>query len=253
MIHCNFRHAAYDCFHHTRKGGQLSHTSSEDGRRDDVPQGPAHIEPGSSNNAGLSQVDVSLMVYGCAALYLPAALYAAASFALTMAAFPAAPPSMAAAVAPLLQVVLGWFSQLAAAHHAMLNFCIACAFLPFLRSRIPRYARDHLLESNFMASLSLDLFPIFLHYAVVGRPLHFVTLALSLAMAALALFSAVNVLRINMQDPRDSMEARATTAIWALILMILGVCAKKIQYFIFILPLLWLRWQRYKFTQSRTK
>jgi hypothetical protein len=54
------------------------------------------------------------------------------------------------------------------------------------------------------------------------------------------------VLRISLADPRDTLEARATTIIWAIILTILGVCTQKFHYFLFIVLLVWLRWLRFK-------
>ena len=56
----------------------------------------------------------------------------------------------------------------------------------------------------------------------------------------------------SLQDPRDTLEARATTVIWAVVLAILGGCSGKYHYFLFILPLIYLRWQRYRYA-DRTR
>jgi hypothetical protein len=63
----------------------------------------------------------------------------------------------------------------------------------------------------------------------------------------------VQVLRISLDDRRDSLEARSTTLIWLIILAILGVCTREASYFFFIGMLVWLRWQRFNMSAQRRR
>ena len=109
-------------------------------------------------------------------------------------------------VAPFVKLVLGNFQPLMKAHHLLLNLALCFSIIPSLRAKFPRFARDHLLESNFMATLSLDLLPIYLNFAVKGSLLHYTCLLLAAAVVALSVYSSLNVRR----PPPPSASRRCT-------------------------------------------
>uniref|UniRef100_A0A7S0RQL2 Uncharacterized protein n=1 Tax=Pyramimonas obovata TaxID=1411642 RepID=A0A7S0RQL2_9CHLO len=213
----------------------------EDSPQDGLPGGNT-----LQTETGLQAMDFSLVIYGCTALYLPTVIYGLGAFFLSTST---TLPTLGFYLPKLLvKTIATNFQQIIGVHHLLLNVAICLSLIPALRERSSRFFRDHLLESSYMATLGLDLFPIFLQFARDNALMQVVCVALSAAIAALGLYSAFNVLRISLQDRRDSFEARATTVIWGIILVILGVCSREPRYFFFLALLIWLRWERFKFS-----
>ncbi|KAK3283037.1 hypothetical protein CYMTET_9246 [Cymbomonas tetramitiformis] len=131
----------------------------------------------------------------CAAFYVPVAIYGLVSLALSLSKVSALP---SLALSPLLKFVLGNFSLLSRFHHATLNIAFVCTIIPALSFRVPRFARDHLLEASFMASLSLDVVLIYLQFATHNPALQVTTFALSVALILLGALSSKSVLQINL-------------------------------------------------------
>jgi len=218
----------------------------------DEPLGGGDADSLQTDYTGLQALDFSVLIYGCAALYLPAAVYGIAAFLLSTSSTSFntlghyLPALLVKTTANNFRTIIGF-------HHVLLNVAFCCSIFPALRVRCPTYVRDHLLESSFMATLGLDLFPLFLQFGLKNKLIQFVCVLLSVAITVLGVYSSLNVLRISLDDRRDSLEARSTTLIWVIILSILGVCTREASYFLFIGMLVWLRWQRFKTSAQRRR